>query len=189
MCDNLRQIGVDASLTHLLSMNIKEAASFLGMSVKTLERRIAAGDISVAYTPGARGRLRTFDESELQRFQEAETAKVSATTYVARPRVASVVSDAPEMRGALQLSANGKSAALVELIAAIDRARAVVPLAVSVTDLAHKLTLSLIEAAKLSGLSRGHLRFAIEEKKLKARIIGRGWRVKREDLEAYIKKL
>jgi excisionase family DNA binding protein len=55
--------------------------------------------------------------------------------------------------------------------------------------LAHKLTLSLVEAAQLSGLSRGHLRFAIAEKKLKARIIGRGWRVKREDLEAYIKKL
>ncbi len=190
MCDNLRQIGVDASLTHLLSMNIKEAANFLGMSVKTLERRIAAGDISVAYTPGAHGRLRTFDESELQRFQEAEAAKATATTYVARPRVAVVVSDAPEMRRpTLQLSANGKSTALVELIAAIDRARAVVPQAVSVTDLAHKLTLSLIEAAQLSGLSRGHLRTAIEAKKLKARIIGRGWRVKRDDLESYVKKL
>jgi excisionase family DNA binding protein len=47
----------------------------------------------------------------------------------------------------------------------------------------------LTEAALLAGLSRGHLRLAIAEKKLKARIIGRGWRVKREDLEAYIKKL
>ncbi len=170
-------------------MNIKEAASFLSMSVKTLERRIAAGDIAVAYTPGARGKQRTFEESELQRFQEAEAAKVSATTYVARPRVASVVSDAPEIRGALQLSANGKSAALVELIAAIEHARAMVPPTASVTDLAHKLTLSLVEAAQLAGLSRGHLRVAIEEKKLNARIIGRGWRVKREDLEAYVKKL
>jgi excisionase family DNA binding protein len=33
------------------------------------------------------------------------------------------------------------------------------------------------------------LRRAIGEKKLRARIIGRGWRVKREDLEAYVKKL
>jgi excisionase family DNA binding protein len=60
---------------------------------------------------------------------------------------------------------------------------------VSLTDLAAKLTLSLMEASQLSGLSRGHLREAIEEKKLKARIIGRGWRVKRDDLEAYVKKL
>jgi excisionase family DNA binding protein len=55
--------------------------------------------------------------------------------------------------------------------------------------LSDKLTLSLTEAALLAGLSRGHLRLAIAEKKLKARIIGRGWRVKREDLEAYVKKL
>jgi excisionase family DNA binding protein len=59
----------------------------------------------------------------------------------------------------------------------------------TVSDLAHKLTLSLAEAAQLSGLSRNHLRAAIEEKKLKARIIGRGWRVKRSDLEAYVVKL
>jgi excisionase family DNA binding protein len=51
------------------------------------------------------------------------------------------------------------------------------------------LTLSLAEASQLSGLSRNHLRQAIEEKKLKARIIGRGWRVKRDDLDAYVRKL
>jgi excisionase family DNA binding protein len=55
--------------------------------------------------------------------------------------------------------------------------------------LAEKLTLSLVEASQLSGLSRNHLRQAIEDKKLRARIIGRGWRVKREDLDAYVKKL
>jgi len=62
-------------------------------------------------------------------------------------------------------------------------------LSVSITDLAHKLTLSLMEAAQLSGFSHNHLRQANEEKKLRAWIIGRGWRVKREDLEAYVKKL
>jgi excisionase family DNA binding protein len=55
--------------------------------------------------------------------------------------------------------------------------------------LSEKLTLSLMEAAQLSGLSRRILRQAIEEKKLKARIIGRGWRVKRADLDAYVTKL
>jgi excisionase family DNA binding protein len=59
----------------------------------------------------------------------------------------------------------------------------------SPVPVADKLTLSLIEASQLSGLSRKHLRQAIEDKKLKARIIGRGWRVKRDDLYAYVKKL
>ncbi len=54
---------------------------------------------------------------------------------------------------------------------------------------ADKLTLSLVEASQLSGLSRGHLREAIEAKKLKERIIGRGWRVKRDDLDSYVAKL
>jgi excisionase family DNA binding protein len=60
---------------------------------------------------------------------------------------------------------------------------------VSITDLAHKLTLSLVEASQLSGLSRNHLRAAIAEKKLKARIIGRGWKMSRAELEGYTAKL
>jgi excisionase family DNA binding protein len=74
----------------------------------------------------------------------------------------------------------------VAFLAELEKARRVEP---TITDLAHKLTLSLVEAAQLAGLSRGHLRTAIEEKNLKARIIGRGWRVKRADLEAYVGRL
>ncbi len=55
--------------------------------------------------------------------------------------------------------------------------------------LADKLTPSLTEAAQLSGLSRHHLREAIGEGKLHARIIGRGWKIKRKHLETYIDKL
>jgi len=61
--------------------------------------------------------------------------------------------------------------------------------AATITDLAHKLTLSLVETSQLSGLSRNHLREAIEQKKLRARIIGRGWWVKREDLVAFVRML
>lgn len=60
---------------------------------------------------------------------------------------------------------------------------------VTITDMAHKLMLSLPEAAALSGLSRRHLRQAMTDGQLKARKIGQGWRVKRADLEAYVEKL
>ena len=56
-------------------------------------------------------------------------------------------------------------------------------------EVAHKIMLTLPEAAVLTSLSRNHLREAISKGKLKARIIGRGWRVKRSDLDAYVKKL
>ena len=79
------------------------------------------------------------------------------------------------------------AAIVKESVAAALEARPdIAPAAVPVFE---KLTLSLTEASQLSGLSRNHLRQAIEEKKLKARIIGRGWRVKRDDLDAYVRKL
>jgi excisionase family DNA binding protein len=49
--------------------------------------------------------------------------------------------------------------------------------------------LTLAEARELTGLARGVLREAIDQGKLKAKIIGRAWRVKRADLDTYIHKL
>jgi len=49
--------------------------------------------------------------------------------------------------------------------------------------------LTLADAAALSSLSENHLREAIKAKKLKGRIIGKGYKIKRVDLDAYIKKL
>jgi excisionase family DNA binding protein len=60
---------------------------------------------------------------------------------------------------------------------------------VPIVDATHKLTLSLAEAAALSGLPRKHLRLAIKGGDLASRKIGRGWRVKRADLEAFVAKL
>ena len=58
-----------------------------------------------------------------------------------------------------------------------------------VADLVAKLTLTLADAAQLSGLSKDYLLKAIRARKLKAAKRGRGWNVKRSDLEAWIKKL
>jgi len=171
-------------------MNIKEAAEYLGISIKTLERKIAAGAVSVAYVPGATGKQRTFDRAELDRFKAAEAEKAVATTYVISK---SRNSDAPSSQ-ALQRAGSEQGISMLASVLA-DALRATQTHAngtggaVSITDLAHKLTLSLVEASLVSGLSRNHLRAAIADKKLKARIIGRGWRVKRDDLDLYVKKL
>jgi excisionase family DNA binding protein len=54
-----------------------------------------------------------------------------------------------------------------------------------------KLVLSLREASAVAGIPRGRLLEAIESGKLKASkdTIGRGWRVKRLDVEMYVEKL
>jgi excisionase family DNA binding protein len=159
-------------------MNKQEAADFLGISVRTLERHVARGELSVSYTRGSQGRERTFDRGELERFKESQ----AATTYVARPRVAPVASD-------------GASTALVP----VERARALqlterkerrqlASSEVTITDLAAKLMLTRAEAARLSGLPRTLIKAAIAEGKLNAHLTGAGWRVKRADLETYVRK-
>jgi excisionase family DNA binding protein len=55
--------------------------------------------------------------------------------------------------------------------------------------IADKPLLKLDEASALTGLSRGILKSAIDGKKLKARIIGRSWRIKRADLDTFVSKL
>jgi excisionase family DNA binding protein len=47
----------------------------------------------------------------------------------------------------------------------------------------------LAEAQALTGLSRNVLRTAIDAGELKAKQIGRGWKIKKTDLESYIEKL
>ncbi len=56
-------------------------------------------------------------------------------------------------------------------------------------EAAAKLLLTLAEAQVLTGLSRSTLRAAIDDGDLKARQIGRGFKIKREELERWIKKL
>lgn len=167
-------------------MNKKEAATYLNMSVRTLERHVLRGDVSVAYTRGARGRERNFDEEELKRFKET----LETTTYVTRPAVAPVTASA-----LVQTSETGKprslqtssqqSASFGERLTTVledFQASRVVPLA-------DKLTLSVDEAARLSGLSAKRLREAIKEGKLIAPKIGRGFRISPDSLRIHVKNL
>jgi excisionase family DNA binding protein len=55
--------------------------------------------------------------------------------------------------------------------------------------IADKLLLTLTEAQLLTGLSKQFLLSAIQQGTLKAKTIGRSWRVKRSDLEAFIADL
>jgi excisionase family DNA binding protein len=61
--------------------------------------------------------------------------------------------------------------------------------AIESQNVGQKILLSLKECRTLTGLSDDNLRDAIHNGKLKAKIIGRGYKVKRDDLDSYIKKL
>ncbi len=167
-------------------MNIKEAAEYLGISVKTLERKIAAGDVSVAYVPGATGKQRTFDRAELDRFKAAEAEKAVATTYVISK---SRNFDAPSPSQALQRAGSEQGiATLVSVLA--DALRAPQDgkggSSVAIADLALKMTLSFKEAALLSGVPESHLREGYARGMLRGAKIGRGVRVTPDDVRKYV---
>ena len=57
------------------------------------------------------------------------------------------------------------------------------------TPVEAKLLLTLDEAHSLTGLSRATLKGAIDGGQLKARIVGRAWRIKRRDLDSFIEAM
>lgn len=152
-------------------MNKEQAAEALGISVRSLQRIVQLGKISVTYKRGDSGKQEAiFNAEEIEKFKQqrdVETVKKA---------------DAPT--GDTALARNDAMQFLEVLRTAITPEQK--PLSVSIAD---KPLLKLDEAATLTGLSRDTLRKAIEADELRGKIIGRAYRIKRADLDDYIKNL
>jgi excisionase family DNA binding protein len=166
-------------------VNKQEAAAYLGVSVRALQRYSAQGKLSVTYTRGSRGQVAQFDEAELKNLKE----RLEQPTYPQRPMLAPPSYDKRDLQAVIPVTDSQLVTASIgdRLIAAIE---ALKPDGHQpIIGLENKLTLKLSEAATISGLSRSYLVAAIHSKKLKAAKRGRGWNIKRTDLDSYIKKL
>jgi excisionase family DNA binding protein len=157
-------------------MNKEEAANELKISVRSLQRLVQSEKISVVYKRGASGKQEAiFNPEEIEnykRVRDAEYIKPSVTT----------TSDTALARSDVAAGGTALARNVIETIFNLGLQKP----AVAIAD---KPLLKLDEAAALTGLSRQLLRQAIEDGKLKGRIIGRGFRIKREDLDAFIKTL
>jgi len=164
-------------------MNKQEACTYLGVSERSLARYAAQGKIQVTYNKGTRGNVAVYDDADLERLKE----ELGAPQAI-RPANEQAI---PANSASLAIRPMASMEEFIERLQTRDETL--------ITSLLHsqnnhvaienKLMLSLSEAAKLAGLSRNHLREAIRDNKLKAQIIGRGWKIKRTDLESYIQKL
>ncbi len=166
-------------------MNKQEAAEFLGVSVRALERYVQQGRIGGHYEKGKTRPTLVFDAAELEAFKAeleqklyrpAVEATNPDTSDTALAKLSSTSSIQPEPAESEHLSA------LIEALLEHQSQR-------SSTPAYHKLLLTLAEAHELTGLSRSILREAISQGTLKAKIIGKSWRVKYADLERYVEKL
>jgi excisionase family DNA binding protein len=166
------------------SMNKKQASEYLGISTRQLENYVKSGRLSVRYERGRTGDQAIYDDKELRRLRAELEAKHAPRPAVVRESETDAGGESGESRAMVRGSTSGLSmlAALVESAAA---GKAIKPV-VSVAD---KPLLKLAEASALTGLSRAILLSAINAGTLKAKLIGRAWRVKRTDLDAFIETL
>jgi excisionase family DNA binding protein len=176
--------------------NKQDAAAYIGVSVRTLLRLVDQGKL--AHLPKRRPAEETlFDVGELDHYKgEVEASAAGVVSGVVIPD-APGTRDTPEKSRAIARRTGSVSLSPVTLDTddardtpeMRERMLAAFEAMASPVRLVDKLTLSLTEASLLSGLSRGHLRTAIGEGKLKAKIVGRGWKVKPDELRAYVGKV
>ncbi len=177
-------------------MDKKAAAELLGVSEKTVSRYVASGRLAGCYVPGKTGRQLDFDSSDVERLKDELTAPIAATPKPGQPEpgqgstaLARLVPHGAQsdltpfggrFNGEIDKEAAARYAAVLDAVEAHRRPRA---------ELSDKLLLTLPECQALTGLSRGVLRAAIDTGDLRAKVIGKAWRVKRSDLEAWVQAL
>jgi excisionase family DNA binding protein len=150
-------------------MNKTEAAQFLKVSPRTLQRLSQQGKISVIYKNSKTGAEANYDEEELRRYLEQQS------NIIYKP-ASQALTTIPQ-----EALATRNDDRLITILEAFRPQKPTVPIE-------SKPLLKLNEAAALTGLSRQTLRTAIDNNKLKAQISGRAWRIKRADLDSYIQK-
>lgn len=169
----------------------QEAAEHLGVGVRAVERYAEQGKLTVQYERGKTRPVAMYDERELERLKKEIQSSLNPAIrpQVVREASTSLANPAnPENPASgilIPTNARQVFAMMVEAFANVPIKRQ----KPSIADLAAKPILKLDEAAKLTGFGRDTLLEAHREGKLNMRIIKGAWRVKRQDLDSYIKKL
>ncbi len=168
-------------------MNKQEAAEYLNISVRTLQRLTADGAIIAGMVKGKTGLVTDYTKDDLDAYKKraAEPQQRDDTRYV-KPHV--IPSDAPSQ--ALQRAPSEQS--MTMFVAALsDALREAQTQGNGVADvpLRDKLTLSFKEASRLSGVPESRLREAYASGVLRGAKIGRGVRVSPDALKAYVARV
>jgi excisionase family DNA binding protein len=151
-------------------MNKIEASKELNISVRSLQRLAQDEVLKVVYQRGASGKQEAvFDAEQIAKYKlerDKPTDKlVKLPTYDKNT-----------------LARNDTQQFLEIFKTAITSQKPIVPIA-------DKILLTVKDCQLLTGLSEQTIRDSIRDTKLKARVIGRGFKVKRTDLDEFINKL
>jgi excisionase family DNA binding protein len=177
-----------------MSKTKAQAAEFLGVGIRAVERYSEQGRLTVRYEKGKTRPVAVYDEKELKALKAELKSSLEPPM---RPQVLnpanteqpdSGISGKPVIQQSLALTGStaGTRAAqeLATLFKLFESARQP-----AITDLAAKPLLTRAEAQRYTGLSKEILRAAVEQGKLKEILLGKAYRIKRADLDEFIKKL
>jgi len=170
-------------------MNKQEAADYLGVSTRAIERYTQKGKLSVKYEGGKTRPVAVYDPEELDKLKE----ELKTTTYkpaiaLSDPTPTELATTPVGLSGLVEKFILPLSNQLQQLTEAITSLKAL-PTNQPTVGIENKLLLTLKEVQALTGLSRETLKEGIASNQLKAQIVGKAWRVKKKDLEEYIENL
>jgi excisionase family DNA binding protein len=200
-----REIGANAhpfrTFDDDVRMNKREVADELGCSTRQVEKYVGQKRLRVVeYVRGKSGREGVYDPEEvarlkveLDREQKEVVGYAPPPTALAAPKQAQSVALVEHLTASLDRQ-HADAERIIKAISALKDSAAPAQLdgyaapGVAISD---KLVLSLKEVAQLTGCSVAKLREDCESGRLKAKKneIARGWRVKRDDLTAFVEKL
>jgi excisionase family DNA binding protein len=182
-------------------MNKKEAAEKLGVSEKTIERYKSSGKLPaklkrVVGNDGTARKILDFDESDIEQLKRDLDKDIVYPTVAdghAQTKPDTDIDRQPQPDSLnsenTQLSILGQTAAANVIDAISARFESVFEKNLATVRAGGKILLNLKECTLLTGLSDDYLRDTIKAGTLKAKIIGRGYKVKRQDLDDFVNNL
>ncbi len=162
-------------------MNKKEVSEFLAVSSRMVEKYASEGRLGeVIYIRGKTGKQAEYARESVEKLKtmlESPDTALTTNSPDARLFVAQLVE-----------AMASREQAHVEAIRGLLSGISEEPRSASVR-VSEKILLNLSDCRQLTGLSAANLRDAIHSGKLVGKIIGRGYKVKRSDLDKFIKNL
>jgi excisionase family DNA binding protein len=147
----------------------REAAELLGVSTRAVERAVRRGHLSVVYRQSKHGRKAWFSPADLERYRQHQEARVAVGFMTgAGPTVGTLIPmvdmQPRDQPATVSRRANG-------------------------VPIGERLTLTLADAAQLSGLPRSFIARNVREGRLRSVKIGRTVFVKRSELNEFVASL
>jgi excisionase family DNA binding protein len=160
-------------------MNKSDAANFLGKTERAIERYVKDGRLSARYVAGKTRSVADFDEAELERLKHELDNPSDVRPAIVSPTPTNIEQPRQSTNQALQRAGNIPDGAML------------VSMLMEAANAPHapSMLLGVKDAAEFSGLSSSRIMKAIHDGKLDGRKVGRGFKLRPEDVRAFVRQV